>query len=133
MLIATTFGEETPPQAICTPGDLVEAQHLVRRLPVGEKVVNSVLRLVRAARPGDNGAKELRDVISWGPGPRASQAFMLAIRAKALIDGRFAPSTDDVEALAGPVLRHRMALNFSARADGTTVSSVIDRLCRTYL
>jgi MoxR-like ATPase len=133
MLIATTFGEETPPQPICTPDDLVEAQHLVRRLPVGEKVVNSVLRLVRAARPDDNGAKELRDVISWGPGPRASQAFMLAIRAKALIEGRFAPSTDDVEALAGPVLRHRMALNFSARADGTTVSSVIDRLCRTYL
>ncbi|HEX3653895.1 MAG TPA: MoxR family ATPase [Rhizomicrobium sp.] len=133
MLIATTFGEETPPQAICTPDDLVEAQHLVRRLPVGEKVVNSVLRLVRAARPDDNGAKEFRDVISWGPGPRASQAFMLAIRAKALIEGRFAPSTDDVETLAGPVLRHRMALNFSARADGTTVSGVIDRLCRTYL
>ncbi len=133
MLIATTFGEETPPQAICTPDDLVEAQHLVRRLPVGEKVVNSVLRLVRAARPDENGAKEFRDLISWGPGPRASQAFMLAIRAKALIEGRFAPSTDDVEALAGPVLRHRMALNFSARAHGTTVSSVIDRLCRTYL
>jgi MoxR-like ATPase len=133
MLIATTFGEETPPQAICTPADLSEAQHLVRRLPVGEKVVDSVLRLVRAARPDNNGAKELRDVISWGPGPRASQAFMLAIRAKALIEGRFAPSTDDVDALAGPVLRHRMALNFSARAEGTTIGSVIDRLCRTYL
>ena len=133
MLIATTFGEETPPQPICTPDDLIEAQHLVRRLPVGEKVVNSVLRLVRAARPDENGAKELRDVISWGPGPRASQAFMLAIRAKAMIEGRFAPSTDDVEALAGPVLRHRMALNFSARAEGTTIGSVIDRLCRTYL
>jgi MoxR-like ATPase len=133
MLIATTFGEETPPQAICTPDDLIEAQHLVRRLPVGEKVVNAVLRLVRAARPDEGGAKELRDMISWGPGPRASQAFMLAIRAKALIEGRFAPSTDDVEALARPILQHRMALNFSARADGATVSSVIDRLCRSYL
>src|SRR6185503_14503528 len=133
MIIATTFGEETPPQPICTPDDLVEAQHLVRRLPVGEKVVNAVLRLVRAARPDEGGAKELRDMISWGPGPRASQAFMLAIRAKALIEGRFAPSTDDVEALARPILQHRMALNFSARADGATVGSVIDRLCRTYL
>jgi MoxR-like ATPase len=133
MIIATTFGEETPPQPICTPDDLVEAQHLVRRLPVGEKVVNSVLRLVRAARPDEGGAKELREMISWGPGPRASQAFMLAIRAKALLEGRFAPSTDDVEALARPILQHRMALNFSARADGATVGSVIDRLCRTYL
>ncbi|HEX3945318.1 MAG TPA: MoxR family ATPase [Rhizomicrobium sp.] len=133
MIIATTFGEETPPRPICTPDDLVEAQHLVRRLPVGEKVVNSVLRLVRAARPDEGGAKELRDMISWGPGPRASQAFMLAIRAKALLEGRFAPSTDDVEALARPILQHRMALNFAVRADGATVGNVIDRLCRTYL
>ena len=115
MLLATTFGEETAPAAICTPGDLVEAQHLVRRLPVGEKVVDAVLRLVRAARPDQSGDEQTRAMVSWGPGPRASQAFMLAIRAKALIEGRFAPSVDDVEALASPVLRHRMALNFSAR------------------
>jgi MoxR-like ATPase len=132
MLVATTFGEEAPPQAICTPAELIEAQQLVRRLPVGEKVVDAVLRLVRAARPGEGGAAELRDVISWGPGPRASQAFMLAIRAKALIEGRFAPSVDDVEALAHPVLRHRMALNFTARRD-TTLADVIDRLCRKTL
>jgi MoxR-like ATPase len=132
MLIATTFGEEMPPQAICTPAELMEAQQLVRRLPVGEKVVDAVLRLVRAARPGEGGAADLRDAISWGPGPRASQAFMLAIRAKALIEGRFAPSVDDVEALAHPVLRHRMALNFTARRD-TTLSDVIDRLCRKTL
>jgi MoxR-like ATPase len=133
MLIATTFGEETPPRSICTPDDLIEAQHLVRRLPVGEKVVDAVLRLVRAARPDAGGAAELRDLISWGPGPRASQAFMLAIRAKALIEGRFAPSVDDVEALAHPILRHRMALNFTARAEGTTLADVIDRLCRNCL
>ena len=133
MLLATTFGEEAPPQAICTPGDLIEAQHLVRRLPVGEKVVDAVLRLVRAARPDESGDTQLRDLISWGPGPRASQAFMLAVRAKALIEGRFAPSVDDVEALAPAVLRHRMALNFTARAEGTTLSDVIGRLCRTYL
>jgi len=102
-------------------------------LPVGEKVVDAVLRLVRAARPDAGGAAELRELISWGPGPRASQAFMLAIRARALLDGRFAPSTDDVAALALPVLRHRMALNFSARAEGATVSSVVERLCNSLL
>jgi MoxR-like ATPase len=133
MLVATTFGEETPPHAICTPADLMEAQQLVRRLPVGEKVVDAVLRLVRAARPDQGGATEFRELISWGPGPRASQAFMLAIRAKALIEGRFAPSVDDVEALAHPILRHRMALNFTARAEGTTLADVIARLCRTCL
>jgi len=133
MLIATTFGDEEPAHPICTPADLMEAQHFVRRLPVGEKVVDAVLRLVRAARPDQSGDAELRKLISWGPGPRASQAFMLAIRARALIDGRFAPSTDDVESLAHPVLRHRMALNFAARSEGATISSVIDRLCRTYL
>ena len=133
MLLATTFGEELPPQTICTPADLIEAQHLVRRLPVGEKVVDAVLRLVRAARPDQSGDQKLRELISWGPGPRASQAFMLAIRAKALIEGRFAPSVDDVEALAPAVLRHRMALNFSARAEGTTLADVINRLCTTYL
>jgi len=132
MLIATTFGNETPLKPVCTPDDLMNAQSIVRRLPVGEKVIDAILRLVRAARPGD-GANDLTDYISWGPGPRASQAFMLAVRARALLDGRFAPSTDDVAALAHPVLRHRMALNFSARAEGTTLSDIIDRLVRSNL
>src|SRR5436305_1174356 len=133
MLIATTFGEETPPEPVCGSAELMEAQQLVRRLPVGEKVVEAVLRLVRAARPGQSDASDLQNMITWGPGPRASQAFMLAIRAKALIEGRFAPSVDDVEALAQPILRHRMALNFTARAEGTTLADVIDRLCRNCL
>jgi MoxR-like ATPase len=100
---------------------------------VGEKVVEAILKLVRGARPDEGGASDIRQFIAWGPGPRASQAFMLAVRAKALIEGRFAPSVDDVVALAHPVLRHRMALNFSARAEGTTISDVIDRLCRSIL
>ncbi|HUJ04400.1 MAG TPA: MoxR family ATPase [Rhizomicrobium sp.] len=132
MLIATTFGDETPLKPVCDPGTLMQAQAIVRRLPVGEKVIDAILRLVRAARP-DGGAGDLTDYISWGPGPRASQAFMLAVRARALLDGRFAPSTDDVAALAHPVLRHRMALNFSARAEGTTLSDIIDRLVRSNL
>ena len=133
MMLATTFGEEQAVEQTLTPEQLLSAQTLVRHLPVGDKVVDAILRLVRAARPDDGGNPELRELISWGPGPRASQAFMLAIRARALLDGRFAPSTDDVVALAGPILRHRMALNFSARADGTTVTDVIERLCRSLI
>src|SRR5581483_10037014 len=133
MMIATTFGEEATPEKICDPAALMEAQAIVRHLPVGEKVVDAILKLVRAARPDESGAADLRGYISWGPGPRASQAFMLAVRAKALLEGRFAPSTDDVAALAHPILRHRMALNFSARAEGTTLDQVIDRLCTSIL
>ncbi|MGH6872236.1 MAG: AAA family ATPase [Rhizomicrobium sp.] len=133
MMLATTFGEEAALKAFCSPEVLMEAQHVVRHLPVGEKVVDAILRLVRAARPDEGGDPALRHYIAWGPGPRASQAFMLAVRARALLDGRFAPSVDDVAALAQPVLRHRMALNFSARAEGTTVGDVISRLARGLL
>jgi MoxR-like ATPase len=133
MMIATTFGDEAKPEKVCDAIALLEAQAIVRRLPVGEKVVDAILRIVRAARPDESGAADLRGFISWGPGPRASQAFMLAARAKALLEGRFAPSTDDVIALAHPILRHRMALNFSARAEGTTLAQVIDRLCASNL
>jgi MoxR-like ATPase len=133
MLLATTFGQEKTAQPVCTPADLMEAQAVVRHIPVGDTVVESILRLVRAARPESDVAPDLRNVVAWGPGPRASQAFMLACRARALIEGRLAPSTDDVVALAQPVLRHRMALNFAARAEGLTVVTVIDRLCRTLL
>ena len=133
MLLATTFGEEHVPERISTPEELMQAQQIVRHIPVGEQVVEAILRLVRAARPDDGGLKDLRDYIAWGPGPRASQAFMLAVRARALIDGRLAPSVDDVLALAHPILRHRMALSFSARAEGMTLTTVIDRLCRELL
>jgi len=105
----------------------------VRHIPVGEKVVDAILRLVRGARPDAETPREIRDAIAWAPGPRASQAFMLAVRARALVGGRLAPSTDDVVALAQPILRHRMALSFSARAEGMTLTGVIDRLCRDLL
>ena len=134
MLLATTMGEERSAARVCGPDDLVQAQVLVRRIPVGEQVMEAILTLVRAARPIGSGPDSdrdsgVRDQIAWGPGPRASQALMLAVRARALLEGRLAPSTDDVVALAGPVLRHRMALNFAARAEGATTASVIERLC----
>ena len=108
---------------------IAEAQKLVKQLPVGDSVVQSILDIVRSARPSEQSLPELKGQILWGPGPRASQALMLAIRAKALIDGRFAPSIEDLLDLAKPVLRHRIALTFNARADGLTVDDIIDRLC----
>jgi MoxR-like ATPase len=132
MLLATTVGDETQPEPVLDPATLMRAQSLVRRLPVGEKVVQAILGLVRSARPDVDASEMVRNYVAWGPGPRASQAFMLAIRARALLEGRFAPSVDDVVALAPPILRHRMALNFSARAEGTTIGQVIDHLCDDY-
>jgi MoxR-like ATPase len=129
ILLFTTGAEEIPARPAMSVDDLTSAQRLVRRLPVGHSVVEAILDLVRAARPGER--KDLEGKIAWGPGPRASQALMLAVRARALIDGRFAPSIDDVVALAGPVLKHRMALTFAARAEGDTVEAVIARLTKT--
>jgi MoxR-like ATPase len=95
---------------------------------VGESVVEAILKLVRSGRPDGTDDETIKRQVSWGPGPRASQALMLAVRARALLDGRMAPSLDDVIALAPPVLRHRMALTFAARADGIGIANVIDRL-----
>jgi MoxR-like ATPase len=131
MLLATTMGDEKGPARVCGPDDLLTAQSLVRRIPVGAQVMEAILSLVRAARPDSDHDGGIKGQIAWGPGPRASQALMLAARARALLDGRMAPSTDDVVALAGPVLRHRMALNFAARAEGATTASVIERLCQS--
>jgi MoxR-like ATPase len=128
MLVATTGADETPPQPALTAQEMMSAQSLIRRVPVGDKVVDAILRLVRGGRPETAEDDEITRTIAWGPGPRAAQALMLATRARALLDGRLAPSLEDVAALAHPVLRHRMALNFSARAEGVSLSHVIDRL-----
>src|SRR5919199_700153 len=128
MLFETT-GERSPePQPVLAAADLTEIQALVRRLPVGDSVVEAILRLVRAARPGPEGDKAMGPLIAWGPGPRASQALMLTVRARALVEGRLAPSVEDVLALAEPVLQHRMALTFAARAEGLGIRDVIGRL-----
>jgi MoxR-like ATPase len=127
IVFETTGVEEVKPKQAMSADELLAAQRLVRRLPVGESVVEAILSLVRSARPGlDTG--ELGKLISWGPSPRASQALMLVTRARALLDGRLAPSIDDVLALAEPVLKHRMALTFAARADGHTMDGVIGKL-----
>jgi MoxR-like ATPase len=130
MLIATTGTGEEKPMPVMTAQELAHAQRLVRRIPVGDSVVEAILSLVRAGRPETSEIPEARRHIAWGPGPRASQALMLACRARALLENRLSPSVDDVLALAGPVLRHRMALNFAARADGITLSHIIDQLTK---
>ncbi|HEX2939468.1 MAG TPA: MoxR family ATPase [Rhodopila sp.] len=128
MLLATTGAHDARPVQAMSAEDLLDAQALVRRLPVGEKVVDAILGLVRGCRPETAGDDRVRRHVAWGPGPRAAQALMLASRARALLQGRLAPSVDDVAALARPVMRHRMALNFSARADGILLTDVIDKL-----
>lgn len=129
ILLATTGNEEVAVSAIFTPEELIAAQALIRRMPVGESVVAAILDLVRACRPGEADADpSLGDALTWGPGPRAAQALMLAVRARALIAGRLAPSVEDVAALARPVLTHRMALSFAARARGENLGTIIDRV-----
>jgi MoxR-like ATPase len=127
ILFETTGAEETRAKPAMTAEDLMTAQRLVRRLPVGESVVEAILALVRSARPGPEGG-EAAKLIAWGPSPRASQSLMLAVRARALLDRRLAPSIDDVLDLAEPVLKHRMALTFAARAEGESIGAVIGRL-----
>jgi MoxR-like ATPase len=127
ILFETTGADESRAKPAMNADELIAAQRLVRRLPVGESVVDAILALVRSARPGPEGGDGAR-LIAWGPSPRASQALMLAVRARALLDGRLAPSIDDVIALAEPVLKHRMALTFTARAEGESLEGVIGRL-----
>jgi len=127
ILLDTTGDVQSKPQNALSVDDLMQAQRLVRRLPVGETIVDAILDLVRAARPGE-GDPEIVRHIAWGPGPRAAQSLMLAVRARALLEGRLAPSRADVAALAEPILKHRMALTFAARADGETVSGLVQKL-----
>lgn len=127
IMFETTGTNEASAKKVLDAKRLRELQELVRRLPVGESVVNAILELVHSARPG-SAAPEVADFIAWGPGPRASQALMLTVRARALLDGRLAPSVDDVLALAEPVLQHRMQLSFAARAENMTVRDVIATL-----
>jgi len=128
MVIETTGVKQANPKTIFSACELIEAQKLVRQVPVGDTVVDAILSLVRNGRPVSSELSEVITHVAWGPGPRASQSLMLACRAKALLEGRYAPSVEDVIALAGPVLQHRMALNFAARAEGMTINTVIKRL-----
>ncbi|MDR0252620.1 MAG: MoxR family ATPase [Brucellaceae bacterium] len=127
VLLNTTGTQQARTVKVIEAARLQEIQQLIRQMPVPETVLEAILKLVRSARP-DADNDHAKNHISWGPGPRAGQALMLCSRARALYEGRLAPSVDDVKALAEPVLQHRMALNFAARADGVTVRDVIAKL-----
>ena len=129
ILVATTGVTEGEASAVFTADELLEAQTLLRRMPVGDAIVEMILDLVRACRPDDETATDLvKDTVSWGPGPRAAQALMLTVRANALLDGRLVPSAEDVHEMAAPVLTHRMALSFAARARGESLANVIEQV-----
>ena len=129
IMINTTGVTEAEPVQVMDSEALIEAQRLVRQVPVGESVAEAILNLVRAGRPESTDIEDVQKHVSWGPGPRATQALMLGVRARAVIQGRLAPSIDDVLALVHPILRHRMALTFAALAEGVTLGGIIDRLC----
>ena len=129
ILIKTTGNEDVAPSQVMDSESLIAAQKLVRSIPVGKSVSEAILSLVRSGRPESSDLAMVQANVSWGPGPRASQALMLGVRARAVIDGRLSPSLDDVMALAHPILRHRMALTFAARAEGIILEEIIDVLC----
>lgn len=134
ILLATTGEKEDQAHEVFSAQDLIAAQTLLRRMPVGDTIAEQILDLVRACRPEDpTASEEVRQSVAWGPGPRAAQALMLTVRARALLHGRLAPDTDDVIAMAHPVLIHRMALNFASRARGENLADLINSTIRTTL
>ena len=129
ILMATTGAHHAQSAAVLSAADLMAAQALIRRMPVGDLVVEAILDMVRACRPSEDEGRALQGTLAWGPGPRAAQSLMLMVRARALLQGRLAPTIADVRALAQPVLGHRMALTFAARARGDSLAEVIATVC----
>lgn len=131
MLIATTSNKRQKPETVLSPDKLLELQNLVREIPVGEQILDAVLKLVRSARPDDKtSSADIREFVAWAPGPRAAQSLILCAKARALLDGRGTPSVDDIVTLAEPVLKHRMALNYKARTQNITLNGLIRRLAQ---
>jgi MoxR-like ATPase len=130
MLLATTLADDVEVKPVISGSELLELQQLVRRMPISEKTVEGILALVRNGRPETTTLDLVKKYVTWGPGPRASQALSLATRARALIDGRLSPSMDDVLALVKPALQHRMALSFAARAEGVTMDQTLHAMAQ---
>lgn len=128
ILIETTGAQEQAISAVLDASQLLSLQALVRRMPVPEKVLEAILRLVRSARPEQSDHPQVKKHVEWGPSPRAGQALMLAARSRALLRGRLAPSLDDIDALAEPALGHRMALAYDPTGQGGSLSALIKEL-----
>ena len=124
----TTSTFESKLKPVIDGPTLLRCQETVRKVPVPDHVYDFILDLVRMARPKeDHAADWVKDLIDWGPGPRACQQLVLGAKVRALLNGRFAAKVEDVKALAHPVLRHRIVPTFNAEAEGITVDSIIDR------
>jgi MoxR-like ATPase len=117
---------------VLSPQRIMQLQDLVRRVPAADHAVRYAVALARATRPTSPTAPQfVRDSVSWGAGPRASQFLILAAKARAILDGRFAVAIDDVAALARPTLQHRLILNYRAEAEGMRAGEIVDRLLGT--
>jgi MoxR-like ATPase len=116
---------------VLSPERILELQELVLRVPVADHVVRYAVALARATRPAPGTPDFVREYVSWGAGPRASQFLILGAKARAILEGRFAASTDDVRALARPALQHRLIVNFKAEAEGVRAGELVDRLLAT--
>tara|TARA_B100000242_G_scaffold293478_1_gene271732 strand:+ start:365 stop:1381 length:1017 start_codon:yes stop_codon:yes gene_type:complete len=124
----TTSTFESKLKPVIDGPTLLRCQETVRKVPVPDHVYDFILDLVRMARPKEDQAADwVKDLIDWGPGPRACQQLVLGAKVRALLNGRFAAKVEDVKALAHPVLRHRIVPTFNAEAEGITVDSIIDR------
>ena len=128
ILVETTGSEDSQLNVVLTVERLMAIQKLVRDLPVGSKIVDRILALIRNARPEQSEDEIVRKQVKWGPSPRAGQALMLAFRARALLRGRLSPSVEDVEALAEPALGHRMAMKFDPSGKTPPLSELIKSL-----
>ncbi len=128
ILVETTGLQDQVVRPVLDAAQLLAMQALVRRMPVPEKVLEAILRLVRSARPEQTDHPQVKKRVDWGPSPRAGQALMLAARSRALLRGRLAPSLDDIEALAEPALGHRMALAYDPTGQGGSLASLIQEL-----
>jgi len=125
----TTTIQESELQNVLSGAEVIDLQKLVRRVPVSDHVIDYAVRLVRATRPtGNNIPEYVKNWVSWGAGPRASQYLILGAKTKAVLEGRYTPSVEDVKFVAKPVLRHRIVTSFNAEADGVGASEIIDKL-----
>ena len=113
---------------VITKGEIIEFQDLVKRVPVADNVIEYAIKKVKETRPNETTNSQLKEWISWGAGPRASQYLIIAAKTKAIMDGRYTPSIDDVKSSLVPVLRHRIIPNFNAEADGITSLDIINKL-----
>ena len=125
----TTSGDKAEVANVINEQQIVALQELVRRVPVADHCIRYAVELVRASRPGDAKAPDyVREMVNWGAGPRASQYLVLAAKARAIIDGRHSVAIDDIKAVALPIMRHRIVVNFHAEAQNASATSLINRL-----